>query len=74
MLISASFRLETIMDKIASKSHLSVQVDVLLSVRETTGRQSLKPVAEYHGIDCCIKLQRQPAQLRATSCVLVSNS
>ena len=63
------------MDKIAAKSHLSVQVDVLLSKRETTGRQSLKPVAKYlNGIDCCIKLQRQPAQLRDTSCVLVSNS
>lgn len=61
------------MDKIAAKSHLSVQVDVLLSKRETTGRQSLKPVAKYL-IDSCIKLQRQPAQLRATSCVLVSNS
>ena len=43
MLITASFRLETIMDKIAAKSHLSVQVDVLLSKREITGRQSLKP-------------------------------
>ena len=31
------------MDKIAAKSHLSVQVDVLLSKREITGRQSLKP-------------------------------
>ena len=51
------------MDKIAAKSHLSAQVDVLLSKRETTGRQSLKPVAKYlNGIDSCIKLQRQPAQ------------